>query len=178
MIATQILETNQEKIKFEEFYHKYRKLLYYVANEILQNEEDAKDAVSEAFVSIAKNFSKIDDIDDPRSKGFAVVIVRNISLNMLKQRNRTTSFDDYPEYQNIESESNTEMEVVEKAEFDRILSEVLYLPEKLRDVLYLNVVMEYSPSEISELLGISSAAVYKRIQRAKKMLIERLEENE
>ena len=44
---------------FERLYYKYRNLMYTVAFDILHNTSDAEDAVSEAFLRIAKNFSLV-----------------------------------------------------------------------------------------------------------------------
>lgn len=44
--------------------------MYGAAFEILKNQQDAEDALQEAFISIAKNFSKISEIKCPPNQGF------------------------------------------------------------------------------------------------------------
>lgn len=56
LVYLQIIETQNDREKFEEIYTAYRKLMLYVANEVLKNDQDAEDAVHEAFISVAKNF--------------------------------------------------------------------------------------------------------------------------
>lgn len=51
-----------------------------------------------------------------------------------------------------------------------ILEEVLKLPDKYKTVLHLFYVEGYKTSEISELLGISGAAVRKRLQYGRELL--------
>ena len=41
----QMLDTPEEKIRFEKIYLKYRSLMYHVADSILHNRQDAEDAV-------------------------------------------------------------------------------------------------------------------------------------
>lgn len=61
IIYLQMLETPEEKSKFEQLYLEYKGLMFHVAYEILHNEQDAEDAVHQAFVKIAENIKKIDD---------------------------------------------------------------------------------------------------------------------
>ena len=58
MIYLQMIETPEEKSKFEQLYLEYRGLMFHVAYDILHNEHDAEDAVHQAFVKIAENIKK------------------------------------------------------------------------------------------------------------------------
>ena len=51
MIYLQMIEGDEDKIKFEELYLTYRGLMYKVSFDILQNTQDAEDALHEAFSS-------------------------------------------------------------------------------------------------------------------------------
>lgn len=61
LLYLQMLETPEEKSLFEQIYLEYRGLMYHVAYEILHNDQDAEDAVHQAFVKIVENIKKIDD---------------------------------------------------------------------------------------------------------------------
>ena len=52
----QMLDTPEEKVRFEQIYLKYRGLMYHVAEDILHNRQDAEDAVHNAFCESSKNF--------------------------------------------------------------------------------------------------------------------------
>ena len=54
LIYLQMLETPEEKSKFEQIYLEYRNLMFYVSKGILHNQQDAEDAVQEAFLKIIK----------------------------------------------------------------------------------------------------------------------------
>ena len=58
MIYLQMLDTPEEKIRFEQIYLKYRDTMFHVADSILHNEQDAEDAVHNAFLRIIKKFSR------------------------------------------------------------------------------------------------------------------------
>ena len=52
LLYLQMLETPEEKSLFEQIYLEYRGLMYHVAYEILHNDQDAEDAVHQAFVTV------------------------------------------------------------------------------------------------------------------------------
>lgn len=58
-IYLSLIDSENDKIKFQEIYEKYKKQMWYVANDILNDNYLAEDAVHDAFIGIAKNFSKI-----------------------------------------------------------------------------------------------------------------------
>lgn len=58
LIYLQMIESEQDQVKFLQLYERYRGLMFYVANQILHSEQDAEDAVYEAFVSIIENLKK------------------------------------------------------------------------------------------------------------------------
>jgi len=64
--------------------------------------------------------------------------------------------------------------LLEQETLDTTLAALNELPEKYRAALQLYAVYGRDISEISNFLRISDGAVYKRIQRARKMLIDKL----
>ena len=62
MLYLQMLETPEEKVQFEEIYLKYRSAMFRAAEGILHNDQDAEDAVHNAFLRIIKRFSRFQKI--------------------------------------------------------------------------------------------------------------------
>ena len=77
--------------RFEELYITYRKLMFYVAKGILGNDQDAEDAVHDAFLAIAKNFDKISTDDRHKTKAFVVIVVENKAINIYHHKKRRSS---------------------------------------------------------------------------------------
>ncbi|OJT86126.1 RNA polymerase subunit sigma-24, partial [Clostridioides difficile] len=50
LIYLAIIDSKEERIKFEEIYIKYKKLMFYVANQILKDDVLAEDAVHSSFL--------------------------------------------------------------------------------------------------------------------------------
>lgn len=84
IIYLQMLETPEEKSKFEQLYLEYKGLMFHVAYEILHNEQDAEDAVHQAFVKIAENIKKIDDPTTQHKSG-SVLYHLTILVSPVKQ---------------------------------------------------------------------------------------------
>ena len=59
IIYLQMIESDEDKSKFEQLYIMYKGLMFHVAMKILKNEFDAEDAVHQAFLSLIENLKKI-----------------------------------------------------------------------------------------------------------------------
>ena len=62
--------------------------MYYIAYQILNNSQDAEDAVHDAFVKIAENISKIEEPIGAKTKAFVATIVENTSIDLYRKKKR------------------------------------------------------------------------------------------
>ncbi len=163
MIYLQMIETDEDKSKFESLYKAYRGLAFHVAYKRLGNVQDAEDAVHHVFVKIAENIKKIEPVC-PNTKQLIVTMVENRAIDVFRVKSRHPA---------IEYNDERNHGTVEAAETEDLLTRcILKLPERQRAVLWLKYVHGYSLHEISRLLGISLASAQKTDQRAKKRLAE------
>ena len=88
MIYLQMIDTPEDRSKFEQIYMEYRSMMFHIANRILTNEQDAEDAVHEVFLKIAENIEKIGQPKCPKTLGYIVTIVENKSIDLYRKRNR------------------------------------------------------------------------------------------
>ncbi len=102
-----ILDTEEDKSKFELLYGQYKQLMFYIANEILHDENLAEDAVQQAFLKIINNFQKIHDVKCPQTKSYIVIIIKSISLDMLRRQNRHKDFS----YEEIEDNEDLKEDI-------------------------------------------------------------------
>lgn len=181
-IYLRLLDTEEKQTRFRQLYEKYRNLMFYVAKGILKDDYLAEDAVHEAFIRIAKNFSKIGEISCPQTKNFAVIIVRNVALTMLEKERQNTheEYDDGLHSGSIDpaSDSDPDTSVLKASEYEALLNAVTELPDMYRDTLYLRYFNDFNMTEIASALGISKEAAKKRSQRAVKMLADILRRKE
>lgn len=168
-----LIETEEEKSKFEKLYYDYRALMKYIAFDILKDEQLAEDAVHNAFIKLINYLDKIDENDCHKTKGFIVIVIRSVSTDMYRKRKRELDFsvDENITYCVSDDFSLATFDVEE------IVSKIESLPEIYKDVLILKCLQEFDNKEIASVLNIKSTTVRKRLERAKILLAELLEKD-
>ena len=166
LVFTQMLEAPDERLKIEEIFHTYGKLMFHVANKILNNDHDAEDAVQQAMFAIYQNLEKFSEIKCPQSRSFIVTIVERkaIDLYRAKQRNAVVPFEE--EFINVPAPSVVDA----AAERTDLAKAMALLPTRYRELLFLKFDNGYSEREIAVMCSMTEANVKKTIQRARKKL--------
>ena len=166
LICVKAVEGFWNKLRFGQLVHKYEKLMFHVAYGILNDKKDAEDAVQEAFLSIAKYFSKISDIDCPQTRNFIVIITERKAIDMYRRNKRSKTADIYDTagvtYDDIPCGST-------------LAYAMARLPARYREVIVLKFQCGYSTEEVAEILGLKRETAKKLIYRAKESLRAELE---
>ena len=170
LIYLSLIDTPEEKSKFEKLYYAYRYTMKYVAFNILKDDKLSEDALQEAFIRIAKNISKINQEICPQTKAFVVIIIRNVALTMLSKETKKS----YADIDVDDFISNSQTDSLESYNCSKIVECIKALPSIYSDILTLKLVYEYSAKEISLLLKLPDETVKKRIQRGLVILQEAL----
>lgn len=167
LLYLQAIETARDRTKFEGIYHKYRGLMFYIARQILPNQQDAEDAVHQAFLSILENLKKISDAGCPKTRAFCVIVTERKALDIIRKQKRLTGA------------CADELRGVEiPLPGDSPLADAMAgLSARYREALLLRYDMGYSVREMAGILELNQAAVEKLIWRAKKALSRALEED-
>lgn len=166
LIYLQMIESEEDKAKFEQIYTDYRQLMYATAYNILKNSADAEDAVHQAFVSIIENLHKFHKMSCLETKRYVVVITKRKAIDILRQRKRV-----FPE-ELIEKLADVETALpIDGGLADAIAK----LPAQYRQVILLHYGYGYSMKEMGAMLGKSSGAVQRQIWRAKDALQKQLD---
>jgi len=164
---------------FEACARAYCRRLLVVARRILRNEEDANDAVQDAFLSAFRGISQF--------KGQAQLgtwlhrIVVNAALGRLRrlQRHPEGSIEDLlPHFGDGEHQSDppvpwqaTPVTAIQKRETrDLVQRCISQLPENYRVVLLLRDIEGLTTEETAQLLGTSTAVIKTRLHRARQGL--------
>ncbi len=168
-----IIDDEEDKKQFEELYIKYRQDMYSVAYSILHNIEDAEDAVHQAFFKIANNFEKINKIPCQEIKAYIVIIIRNTAINMYNSNKRMAEHS-----AELNDDISVDADIFEQFEYNQLVTAISELPQIYKDIVYLYYLEEFTAKEISKMLDISADTVWKRAERAKKLLKEALENDD
>lgn len=149
----------------EEFCNKIleaEEAMYHTAYAILKNDSDCADAVQE---TIFKAYKSLGGLKNPEHfKTWLIRILVNTCYPQLKSRKYTKDIENIPEPTAEDDYSKTEL-----------MLEIADLDEKYRIPLMLYYMDGFTTDEIARSLGLTSAAVRKRISRARLTLRKQLE---
>ena len=162
-IYMMMIDSPEDRSKFEIVYQKYRGLMFYVADQILHNTQDSEDAVHQAFVKIAENIEKIGAPECPKTKNYVVTIAESKAIDLYRSNKRRNTVEYTEEMADI---------AVEDCEQKGLAQCILRLPVRYREIVLLKYYHGFSLKEIAKQLGISLANANKIDQRAKKKLME------
>ena len=154
---------------FKKKYLPYAEKLYALAFRLLNNKDEASDAVQDAFVKL---WNKRNDLEIQNTEAFSVTIVKNICLDMLRKRRRTELLTDA---EKIESEKNISKQIEIHYDWVQMQRLIKQLPDIQQQLIILRHVKEYSMAEIAEKTGLSEANVRTTLSRARKLLREQFE---
>ena len=157
----QMLDTPEEKIRFEQIYLKYRGLMYHVSDGILHNRQDSEDAVHNAFLKVINKFSKFQDAPAKDLARQIVAIARNEALSLLRKQRDTAPLEDW------EGFAETAEEV---SDYHALVDSFACLPQTYRAVMEMKLLLGYSDGEIAAKMGLSKKTVSVRISRGRQLL--------
>lgn len=139
--------------------NEYGNSLYRLCSVMTGNREDADDAVQECFLRYVEKAPDFNDSE--HEKAWLIRVASNICKDILRKR-KHQSFVSLDEIRNLGvCEDNAQ-----------ILETLVSLEDKYRIVIHLHYVEGYKAREIAPMLGITEAAVKKRLQRGREALKE------
>lgn len=161
-----MIDTPEEKSKFEELYKEYKSTMFNFAMGILKDRYMAEDAVHNAFLKLINNLDKINKIKCNETRNFLVILVRNCSIDIYNQNKKNVPIDelDVPDALDLP-------EMIEsRLERKRVFEIISNMDDKYSDILMMKLFYDCSNEEISQLLNITPEHVSVRFFRAKEKL--------
>ena len=148
-------------------YNLYSKAMFNVSYRITGREEDAEDALQEAFISAFRNLDSYRG--DAAFGAWLKRIVVNKAINVLKKKRHEIIPED-EEWDVAEDELVAEYK--EELTVERVKKAIEQLPDGYRSVLTLYLLEGYDHEEIGEILSISESTSKSQLNRAKNKLRE------
>lgn len=143
--------------------------MYNVSLRITSREEDAEDAVQEAFISAFRNLGSYRA--DATFGAWLKRIVVNKSINVLRMRKHEL-LPDVEQWDVAQEETMPDYR--EELTVGRVKTAIEDLPDGYRTVLSLYLLEGYDHQEIAEIMGISESTSKSQLNRAKGKLREKL----
>ena len=147
------------KQRFERLFKDSYPLMYRMAFSMVENADDAKDAVNQVFTQMWKGKPKV---SNDSVRGYLLAATRNQCLHILRQRQLRRQMEEA--LQSDESERQDEERQELLCELQQIIDD--NLTEQDKRVLELHYNEEMTYAETATVLGISTAAVNKHITRS------------
>lgn len=129
----------------------------------LKNYDDTQDIFQNVFLKYA--LSSVVFESEEHEKAWLIRVATNACRDLLRDffRKNTVPLEEISEYGEEEKTENRE-----------VLEAVLSLPSKYKNVVYLHYYEGYTAGEISKILGKNVNTVYTYLNRARKLLAEKL----
>ncbi|MFA5971267.1 MAG: sigma-70 family RNA polymerase sigma factor [Lentimicrobiaceae bacterium] len=158
--------TRNNRIAQRDLYYKYCDAMFTIAYRIVNNRDDAHDALQDAFIQVFRDIAQF-RFDSTLGAWIKTIVVRT-SLKLLS-KNRNLAFANMDEVKSDETiliPDTLKSEYLEKV--------ILSLPDGYRTVFLLVEVEGYTHEETANMLGISAGTSKSQLHHAKKMLKNRL----
>lgn len=165
LLVSECLRGDEEAFRL--LVERYRPRLHALAHGILQDADQAADAVQDAFLKAYESLAEY-----RQRGGFSAWIRRilvNHCLSLLRQRHNYLSLEDL-EGDLIARERGPEEQVVSDNEVDAIRRAMARLPAHYRTALVLRTIEDLSYREIAQLLAVPESTVETWIHRGRSRL--------
>jgi RNA polymerase sigma-70 factor (ECF subfamily) len=156
-----MIDSEEDKTKFEQIYLKYRGLMFYVAMKILHNEHNAEDAVHQAFLSILENLDKISNVECPKTQSYIVIIVERKAIDIIRTNTKIVNINFDETIGGIE---------IPLPGDNGVADAMAKLPARYREVLLLRYDNGYTAKELAKILDMKKDSVQKLLWRSKNAL--------
>lgn len=178
----------EERSFVEQIYDKHKNKIYRIAFDILHNPEDAEDCLQNVFQTIIDNLDMFKSAEHYAFIKLIVTCTRNEAIDIYRKNKRRNKFetqfnvywDDDSECSDIEDIADNNITIdsmLINVENQKRISEMIEALKPIyRDVFQLRYKYSISNQDIARILKISEGAVKVRYLRAKKMLLQKWEE--
>ena len=156
---------NQGQADFERVFLPHLDAAYNLARWLLRNDQDAEDAVQEAYMRAYKAFARFRGGD---GKAWFMTILRNVCYTMIKKlRSHETPEPFDEEIHQPGGESEMQEAFRQKANAESLQCALNKLPDEFREIIVLHDLEGLAYKEIASVAGIPIGTVMSRLARAR-----------
>lgn len=184
MIAAILMSISNEEQRnaISAIYEKYYNQMVRVANSILNNINDAEDAVMDTFRKMCEKPELFEDYTKKEVIGLIFICTKNTAKDYYrKNKHKDITFSQLEKYsekeaENLFSDPNEDLDalIVSKETAETIGKAIDDLGETYRDIVLLKYVNQMRNTDIAVLLSLDVTTVNNRLFRAKNILHDKL----
>lgn len=161
---------DEDSVRFNALYDRYRKQMYLVAFRVLQNSHDAEDAVQNALWALSRYIKSVPQDNARATRAYVLTAAKNAALAMLPAQHHV-SLEDIPE-QEHPTNNDPFVQLASSQDYELLLRVINQLDLRYREVLMLIYVQELNIAETAHILCRKEETVRKQLFRGKKLLLE------
>ncbi len=166
-----MIDSETDQLRFADIYNGYGKQMLLVAKRILNNHEDAEEAVQSAFLGIAQRIKSVPSDDPKKLRAYVLTAAKNAALSMLPKKQQRDSFVDISEM-SIATDEDLFQQVMLSQDYDLLLRAMQQMPSPYREVLLMICVQEQRIKDTAVILHRREGTVRQQLNRGKKLLVE------
>jgi RNA polymerase sigma-70 factor (ECF subfamily) len=172
---------------FATLYERYARRAYNLAQRLSGSEDDAADAVQEAFLSVMRRLPEIEAERELAFGSYLFTATRNATYDLMRRQQRARPSDSIPEsavplgsgagglgLDPGDPDEDPDRKVLLAAQREEIQAANARLPERQREALALRELEDLSYDEIAEVMEMNRNSVAQLISRARVNLREEL----
>lgn len=166
-----MIDDEVDQLRFADIYNGYRKQMLLVAKRVLNNNEDAEDAVQVAFLGIAQRIKFVPSDNPKKLRAYVLTAAKNAALSMLPKKQQRANTADIEEVV-IATGKDLFQQVMLSQDYNLLLRAMRQMPLPYREVLFMICVQEQSVKDTAMILCRREGTVRQQLNRGKKHLIE------
>lgn len=170
MFYMAMIDDESDQLRFADIYYQYRKQMLYVSYHILNDYQEAEDAVQVALLGIAQHIATVPTGNEKVVKAYVLTSARNAALN-LAAKNKRTEADNILNFP-LASNDDLFEQVAASEDYELLMKAMRQLPIHYREVLMLIYVQEQSVKDTAAILKRREGTVRQQLNRGKRMLVE------
>ena len=156
------MSVKEKDAAVKEIYDREYQRVYCIAMIYLRNIHDAQDAVQNVFIKLLEHPKSFED--EEQEKAWFITVTKNYCKDILKSSwKRKIDLGEIPDMAN------------EEKEIYDVMTDMMKLPAKYREVLYLYYYEGYSVKDMSEMLDRKESTLQTQLATARKKLKVELE---
>ena len=174
-LAAEVVDIEDKEELIDELMNKYGQEILQLVNSYVKNKTIAEDLTQDIFVKCYRSLNTF------KGKSKVKTWLWRIAINHCKdylkswyQKNVLAIENEF--VYTVDSKESVEQTVIKNDEDERLVFEVMNLPIKYREVIYLFYFEELPIKEIAQVIEVKENTVKTRMRRAKELLKDRLEE--
>ncbi|MEE9391920.1 MAG: sigma-70 family RNA polymerase sigma factor [Planctomycetota bacterium] len=160
-----------DKLAFEKLVRSYEQKVFWIAHNLVNHTEDARDIAQESFLRVYKAIDRFDLKYNFYTWLYRIVV--NLAIDRLRKKGKqnAVSIEEFP---TDPATNQTPEDHMRHSETGEKIFEVLdAMPDKYKTVILLRDLHEMSCEEISEIIECTNATTRWRLHRAREMFKER-----